>query len=242
MRKLLLFLLLFLFNIGLFAENQNKQDKFVDSLQSSTVMLYTEGDDSSMIFNCTAVAFGDSGDITMFETAGHCVSGESANGMYFVSSGQGDNREFYRVTVELVGDQTNNEDFAILELKSKKRFSTIKLGTDPLVSGEKIINITASEGIGIQILQGYVSLPVIDRPMKLDGGGNWQNNILLQMFGTNSGSSGSPVVCVRQKAICGFIVGTSNKTSTVAIPVSRFEKFIIRKTEKQKTDEPNKDK
>jgi len=54
---------------------------------------------------------------------------------------------------------------------------------------------------------------------------NWQNAVLLQLPGTNGGSSGSAIVCVEQKAICSFLVGTISDTEIVAIPVSRLLKF-----------------
>jgi hypothetical protein len=55
---------------------------------------------------------------------------------------------------------------------------------------------------------------------------NWENVVTLQMFGVNGGSSGSAVVCLNQRAICAFVVGSIASTTMTAMPVSRLKTLI----------------
>jgi hypothetical protein len=43
--------------------------------------------------------------------------------------------------------------------------------------------------------------------------------------GTDGGSSGSAIVCMSQKKICAFLVGTIGGSEMIAVPVSRLEKM-----------------
>jgi hypothetical protein len=72
------------------------------------------------------------------------------------------------------------------------------------------------------VFTGSVSAAHLDRPIH-EGDIDWAGAILLQEFGINGGSSGSAVVCLDQKKICAFVVGSIAETNMVAMPVSRLE-------------------
>jgi hypothetical protein len=72
---------------------------------------------------------------------------------------------------------------------------------------------------------GRITLPKLDRSVVVDDI-NWTHSVLLQLPGTNGGSSGSAIVCLDQHAVCAFLVGTLGGTTIVAIPVSRFKDFL----------------
>jgi hypothetical protein len=107
---------------------------------------------------------------------------------------------------------------------TKAVFPIVELGADPEVL-ESIVNVASPLGIGKQVFVGTVSSVSLDRPV-IEDDINWVRASLLQLFGTDGGSSGSAVVCLDQHKICGFVVGTVDKSTIIAMPVSRLKTMM----------------
>src|SRR5262249_53215035 len=65
-------------------------------------------------------------------------------------------------------------------------------------------NRQAALELGKQTFKGIVSSPKLARPV-ISGDINWTEAMTVQLFGANGGSSGSAIVCLQQRAICGFL-------------------------------------
>jgi hypothetical protein len=111
----------------------------------------------------------------------------------------------------------------LFTVSTDAKIPVVSLGKDPSML-DRVVNVASPVGLGKQVFWGTVSSPTLDRPVVQDDI-NWTDAVLLQMWGVNGGSSGSSVVCLDQKAICGFIVGVAAGTNIVAIPVSRLIKM-----------------
>ncbi len=198
----------------------------------ATALLYSQTDEGQMKMRCTATAIpSDSsapkGTVT-FVTASHCGCNEDTDKetskpektFFFITSDTAGNKEFMDAKPIGCGYRHEGDDFMLLSVKTDKEFPLIKLGSDPKML-EPVVNIGSPVGLGKQVFFGTVSSPILSRPVVIDDI-NWTDSVLLQMWGINGGSSGSAVVCLDQKAICAFIVGTIDKTNIVALPVSRL--------------------
>jgi hypothetical protein len=97
------------------------------------------------------------------------------------------------------------------------------VGKDPQTM-DPVINVASPLGLGKQVFTGSVTSAMVDREIVQDDI-NWTKAVLVQIPGTDGGSSGSSIVCLTQRAICAFLVGTSSQTTMVAMPVSRMISF-----------------
>jgi hypothetical protein len=212
-------------------------DQFIEAtLYPATVLLFSQNSDGGMRMRCTATAYAHQGDTYHFATAAHCIvddEGKILPDAFFVSEDEPGHKDYLPAEVHICGDRDKGNDFCDLTVKTKDSvFPIVGLGKDPTsIAGEPVINIASPLGLGKQTFIGRVSKPKVDRVLVSDDI-NWTGAILLQLPGTAGGSSGSAIICERQHAICGFLVGIQG-AEMFAIPVSRFSAFLVKgKTEK----------
>ena len=136
-------------------------------------------------------------------------------------------KEFLRAEVVVAGLQRIGDDFAVLRVKTDKEIATIPLGDElKETMGSPVINFASPQGLGRQLMVGYISMPRLDRPVK-EGAINWQDSVVLQIP-AGPGSSGSSILSLKQRAIIGFLVGTVANNNVIAIPASKFKAFSTR--------------
>jgi len=232
-------------------EGNLTNEQFVEDVYyPAVVLLFSQDDAGDMHMRCTATAVEKDGDVYSFVTASHCASTDDSfshkaiadNTAFYISPDESHQKDFIRAQVEACGSQSRGDDFCLLKVRTDHIFPIVSLGRDSTaIGGEEVVNIASPMGLGKQVFYGRVTSPRLDRPVVVeDSDINWTNTMLLELPGTNGGSSGSAVVCLEQRAICGFLVGTIAKTTEVAMPVSRFEKFETEeKTHKYKYFDPD---
>jgi hypothetical protein len=194
----------------------------------ATALLYAQDDNGTMKMRCTATSIEKTAKGYVFVTAAHCgcedntenktVSPEKA--FFFITADDNREKRFLVANPIVCGYRHTGDDFFLLQVDTDLVFPVVPLGEDPVVM-EPIVNVASPLGIGKQVFQGSVSSASLDRPVLADDI-NWTHASLLQLFGTDGGSSGSAVVCLNQKKICSFVVGSIDKTTIVAMPVSRL--------------------
>ena len=202
------------------------------TLYPATALLFSQDDSGSMKMLCTVTAIDYKDGAYTFATASHCVSNDDTDHkvaevektFFFVSPDNIGKKEFFKAEVVGAGYQSKGDDFAILKVVTDYKFPVVNLGVDSTKYGDPIVNVASPMGLGRQVLFGNISNPKMDRPV-VESEINWTNAVILQLPGTNGGSSGSSVICLDQHAICAFLVGLVGKSSTIAIPVSRFKEF-----------------
>lgn len=219
------------------------------TLYPAVVLLYEQDDQGSMKMLCTATAIEKNATGYVFVTAAHCASSDNeekklvkaeVKKFFFVTFDEAGSKNFSKAKLLNCGYQHAGDDFCQFQVDSDKSIPVVALGDDPAAGGEEIVNVASPLGLGKQVFRGYVSSPKLDRDVRVNDI-NWTNTVLLQLPGTNGGSSGSAIVCVEQKAICSFLVGVIDSTEIVAIPVSRFKTFRQQVAEgkyKYKQEEP----
>jgi hypothetical protein len=227
------FLFMASFTISTISKAQTSVDiNYVsNTFYPATALLYGEDESGSLKMRCTATAIEKNDKGYVFVTAAHCgcidddemhtTSPEKT--FFYITTDMEKEKTFIKADVIGCGYRTVGDDFMLLQVNTNKQLPTVNLGQDP-VALEAIINVAAPLGLGKQVFLGSVSSATLDRPVVLDDI-NWSHAVLLQLFGVDGGSSGSAVVCLDQKAVCAFVVGSINKTTMVAIPVSRLIKL-----------------
>lgn len=194
----------------------------------ATTLLYAQGDDGSLKMRCTATFIEKNSTGYVAVSAAHCACIDDENThtvspektFFYITSDDTDNKDFIRAKPIGCGYRHAGDDFSLFQVTTAHNFPVVPLGADPTVM-EPIINVASPLGLGKQVFTGDVSSAILNRPVIQDDI-NWTHAVLLQLFGTDGGSSGSSVICADQRAICAFIVGTYDKTSIVALPVSRL--------------------
>ena len=142
---------------------------------------------------------------------------------FFITADENVSKDFMRAMPVGCGYRHKGDDFALFHVDTDKKFPVVPIGKDPQVL-DQVVNVASPLGLGKQVMLGSISSNVLNRPV-IEEDINWEGVLLLQMFGVDGGSSGSSLICVDQKAVCGFVVGSVNKSSMTAMPVSRFVKF-----------------
>ncbi len=214
-------------------------DQWVEQVfYPATVLLYKQDGQGNMKFSCTATAFEKKeggmfgSDTYRFLTAAHCVGEDDVKAgkieydkrPVYITTDASDEKKFLKATVLYAGMQTAGDDFAVLEVKTREKFPLVPVGKDSeSVIGEAIVNVAAPAGLGKQVFMGRVTSPKLDRPVE-QSDFSWTGMVMIQLPGTNGGSSGSSVVCVKQRAICSILVGIASGTH-ISNPISRFSKF-----------------
>jgi hypothetical protein len=196
----------------------------------AVALLYSQDEAGDMKMRCTATAIGKTKDGYEFVSAAHCgceddtenhtVSPEKT--FFFITTDGDEGKEFLRANLTGCGYRHAGDDFSFFSIETKEQLPTVALGSDPQM-GDRVVNVASPLGLGRQAFFGTVSSRTLNRPVVVEDI-NWTGVVLLQMFGVNGGSSGSAVVCLDQKAICSVIVGSIDKTSITAMPVSRLLK------------------
>jgi hypothetical protein len=236
MRKILflafILMLVSLFPIHIFAQTSQDVEYVNKVFYPATTLLYGQDEAGGMRMRCTATAIGKTGNIYTFVTAAHCgavddedhktVSPEKT--FFYITEDSVEDKTFLKAEPVGAGYRHRGDDFMLFEVKTDKVFPVVALGHDPEAL-ESIVNVASPLGLGKQVFLGTVSKAWIDRPLAFEDI-NWTHAVMLQLFGTDGGSSGSAVVCLDQKAICAFVVGSIDKTSMVAMPVSRLQTVI----------------
>jgi hypothetical protein len=204
-----------------------------DTAFPATTLLYSENENGTLEMRCTATAFEKTGTGYRFVTAAHCAADDDEDKevarpkhtYFFITADTVGVKAFIPAKVVGAGYRHDGVDCSVLEVTTTAKFPLVPIGHDVNEStGAAVVNIASPLGLGRQVLRGSVSSPHLDRPVEVDDI-NWTGAMLLQLPGTAGGSSGSAVICLDQRAICGFVVGQIGGTAQVAIPVSRFSKF-----------------
>lgn len=218
----------------LFAQDAPKakttEDFVAHILSPATVLLYSQDESGNMRMRCTATAIEKISNGYEFATAAHCgckddveaktVSPEKT--FFYVTRDEPQDKKFIKADIVGCGYRHNGDDFMLLDIETTQNFPVVKLGNDPTVL-EQVVNVASPLGLGKQVFLGSVSSPIVERPIVQDDI-NWSGAVLLQMFGTAGGSSGSSVACLPQQAICAFVDGGmgENASAIIAMPVSRL--------------------
>ena len=205
--------------------------EYVNStLWPATALLYSQTPEGSMNMRCTATAIAEDATSYTFVTAAHCGCTDDATknittpekAFFFVAPDSPGNKIYLRAMPKGCGYQRKGDDFFLLTADKTVKFPVIPLGKDPKVM-DAFVNIGGPIGLGKQVFLGQVSSESLNRPI-IDGDIQWTGAVLIQEFGVNGGSSGSAVICLKQHAICAFVVGSIRDTTMVAMPVSRLIK------------------
>jgi S1-C subfamily serine protease len=202
-----------------------------EQLIPATALLYSQNEEGGMAMRCTATAIEKNATGYVFVTASHCGCDDNAERKtvspekvdFYVTPDNKDEKVFTKATVIACGYKHRGDDFMLLQADTTQPFTVMALGSDPQVLDE-VVNVASPQGLGKQVFIGSISSPSLNRPI-IEGDINWEGTVTVQLFGTNGGSSGSALVCVNQKAICAFVVGTIGETTMIAMPVSRLEKM-----------------
>jgi hypothetical protein len=231
--RLLVFVIGLLFSTLLWGQGISEKEKVYvnQTLYLATALLYSQNSEGGMEMRCTATAIDESDKSYTFVTASHCGCQEDTTKnivtpektFFFISPDIAGNKIYLRAQPVGCGFRHRGDDFFLLSTDKTVKFPLIPLGHDPEMLNE-IVNVGGPLGLGKQVFLGSISQPSVDRPI-IDGDINWTNAVLLQEFGVNGGSSGSSVICLKQHAICAFVVGSVAETTMIAMPVSRLIKF-----------------
>jgi trypsin-like peptidase len=232
--KYLAIFIILLSGLSLNAQINKTDADFVKNVfYPATALLYSQDESGTMKMRCTATAIEKNAAGYIFVTAAHCgcndnvethtVSPEKA--FFFITADSETDKRFLNATPIACGYRHAGDDFFLLQVDTQMIFPTVELGEDPVIM-EAVVNVASPLGIGKQVFLGTVSSPSLNRPV-VDDDINWTHASLLELFGTDGGSSGSAVVCLDQHKICGFVVGSVNKTSIIAMPISRLKKMLI---------------
>lgn len=213
---------------------QEKAQTFTERVKQATALLYSQDESGGMKMRCTVTAYKHEGEKYRFVSAAHCIGNDDTtkekvadykNTPFYITFDESTTKVFHRTRVVAVGYQHRGDDFATFEVESKDAWPTIPIGDERNEDeGNPVINVASPLGLGRQVFHGSISKLELDRPI-VKGDINWKGTVLLQMPGTDGGSSGSAVISTKQGAIVAFLVGTIGSTTITAIPASRFEGF-----------------
>lgn len=217
-------------------------------LYPATALLYSQEEDGGMKMRCTATAIEKNATGYIFVTAAHCGCEDNADKktvspektFFYLTSDDRDAKTFIKTKVAGCGYRHRGDDFMLLQADTTQTFPVVSLGDDPIVL-EQVVNVASPLGLGKQVFAGSVSSAKLDRPI-VENDIDWTGAVLLQMFGVDGGSSGSSVVCLDQGKICAFVVGSIDKTTMTAMPVSRLktlQKGLANKTYKYWIADPD---
>lgn len=224
-------------SIPLCAQSDARQE-YLNHVNSSVALLYSQDNNGGMAMLCTATAYKkiDKTDKQSagyrFVSASHCVAGdtddEQKNGTkYYISFDATGSKDFIPASVVAAGDRKKGDDFSIFFVASDKVIPVTPLGDESTLKvDDKVIDVAAPLGLGKQFFEGYISNLLLDRPQLEADGVNWRS-VMLVKIGGGPGSSGSAVVSDDQKAIIGFLVGSFNQgdIGMIIMPVSKFKAF-----------------
>jgi hypothetical protein len=204
-----------------------------DTYFPAVTLLYAQAEDGTMKMRCTATAYEKTETGYLFVSAAHCATVDDElvrekvdKAEFFITPDEdAEAKTFIRAMVVACGYQDKGDDFCIFFVKTSQTFPTVAMGRDSsAIVGEEIVNVSSPLGLGKQVFFGRVTMPRLDRSVVVDNF-DWSHTVLLQLPGTNGGSSGSAVICLDQRAVCAFVVGTIGGSTVVGLPVSRFTDF-----------------
>lgn len=216
------------------ANAYNSDDELVNRFWGATALLYEQDSQGTMDMACTATAFERSGDTYRFVTAAHCVAEDDDDKgqvelypkEWYITFDDPQKKNFLHAKVVAAGYQHEGHDFAVLEVKTKEYIPVMPFAPKRAILDEPVINIASPDGYGKQLFRGHVSMPQLNRPVKVRDI-NWEKAIMLQI-NIGDGSSGSAVVSTKQGGIVAFMVGTgisSRSQNVIAIPAYKFHRF-----------------
>lgn len=208
-------------------------DQYTEQVYRATGLLYAQDERGAMNMRCTVTAIEKEPGGYVFVTAAHCVGDDDEEKervkpekvFFFITTDGAGSKEFMKAELIGAGYQHESDDFALLRVHTDAVLPLVAIGDDVTDHiGQPILNVASPAGLGKQTFKGIVSSPRLDRPV-VSGDINWTGAMMVQMAGVTGGSSGSAIICMNQRAICGFLVGTIQGSETIAIPVSKFKAF-----------------
>lgn len=192
----------------------------------ATVLLFSQQDNGSLKFNCTATAVSHDGNTYIFATAAHCSP--NSNSTYVSLDESGTDKTFSRVDNLMCNKR---DDVCLISVVTHKKFQTVELDSNDPQIGDAIFTVCSPAGLGKQILRGYVALDKIDRSISSTTGQSWRGNALLQLPGVMGGASGAGAICEDSHKLCGIVVGVYTEQMgglQVVVPVSKLKSLIAK--------------
>ena len=219
--------------------NQSEQE-FLKQAYDATVLVYMQSDGGDLLMTCTATAVLQNDKGYSFLTAGHCMQSDDL--VYYLSDDKQDPKTFFKVDKVACGFPARGADFCLMHVTTNQEFPVMAVGvSSESVAGEPAASVSSPLGLGKQTFRGFIAAPHLKRLLTLrdKGGkankdskvddktaaiiGRWYDYTLFQMPGVNSASSGSALLCMDQRAICGVVVGilaTESGHESVALPIN----------------------
>ena len=208
-------------------------DPLAEKASKAVGLLFSQNMSGGMRMHCTMTIFDKVPDGYLLATASHCIgdddvskerSANSKDTFYFTfDESSKHDKVFHPAILVWAGYQSRGEDLAVFKVKTTEVWETVPLGDETkLKDGAKILNLASPLGLGVQTFHGTISKVFLDRPVT-QGTINWRGTLVLQLPGVNGGSSGSAIISIEQQAIVGFLVGSIDGGTIIAIPVSRFK-------------------
>jgi hypothetical protein len=226
MRKFLALALSFgLFVSNAFAGIKPPRGKFERNYEKATFALYVEKDGVNH-FTCSATAYEKVKGGYLLVSAGHCIGGRDT-WKFSVKEDVDDSLPAMPVTIVKYA-LTDEYDFSILEFDTKKKYPTIKLGSEEELSiGDSVENVSFALGIAKQFNNGYVATEILKHNDASDSAGRWLLNHYLVEIDGAPGSSGSSIVSKKSHHIVGLLVSgiQGQQVGMGVIPMSQFYSF-----------------
>jgi S1-C subfamily serine protease len=209
------------------------------TLPASVMLLYSQANDGSMDFRCTATAFESPNPNIkpragrrFFLSASHCVTERTEHGTrpskgpFFLSDDVAGEKRFVEAELIFAGSEADGYDLLILEAKSSA--PALHLADERSYSaGTQVLNVASPAGLGKTLLSGTIAILSVDRPLIVRQENiNWRGSLVLNLA-VIGGSSGSAVVTQDSGRIIGVIVGyMEGAPICIAVPASRLLEII----------------
>lgn len=225
MRRIGIFALLLLLALPISAQTIRKPHGLSGKIWNSTLALY--GTLSTRThFDCTAEPIAKIGGGYRILTAGHCVQDVPAGIQFSVAEEIGGPLTPVTLVKAYEGTGADPIDFALFDLKTKKKYHVLALGIDDILAvGEPTVNFHFAMGLGKQVSKGVVTSQTLQSSEDCKENGCVQNYIVQEYSGP--GASGSAVLSAKTHRVIGILVyETDGPIGFVVEPIARFQKFL----------------
>lgn len=210
-----------------FADIQPARSAFDRKVATATFLLYGNGQlDDTKYPLCTATAFEQTKGGYHLLTASHCVMPPDVpNGtMFAVTEDITDSPVFQSVTVLQKGSP-DGYDFAILDLKTDKKYPVVPLGDESTAHiGEPIVVVGFSGIVAKQTTYGTISSGIMTTTGDEGECSACKGRFTIQMNG-GPGLSGAAAISEKSHTIVGIVRGGYSTIGTFVTPISQLAKL-----------------